>query len=177
MGLDHEVCQIYEFISDNYVKGDELFFFGFSRGSFTVRSVAGLVSDIGVLSSQHMPHFAEMWKAYRENTGGQPFRKTAWYQQNKGKLRLEDDVRIKVVGVWDTVGALVSMASKAVTEANNSVDQGIPNWPLVDLASKAGISFSKQYAFHNTNVSKSECIVHHRHNILCSECSHAYRLV
>jgi uncharacterized protein (DUF2235 family) len=175
VGLDHEVCQIYEFISNNYDKGDELFFFGFSRGSFTVRSVAGLVSDIGVLSSQHMPHFAEMWKAYRENTGGQPFRETAWYQQNKGKLRLEDDVRIKVVGVWDTVGALVCMASKAVTEANNSVNQGIPNWPLVNLASKAGIDFSKQYAFHNTNVSKSECIVHHQHNVLLR--SHAYRLV
>ncbi|OKP08902.1 hypothetical protein PENSUB_5508 [Penicillium subrubescens] len=106
-GLDNEVCQIYEFISNNYVKGDELFFFGFSRGAFTVRSVAGLVSDIGVLSSQHMSHFTEMWKAYRENTGGQPFRKTAWYQQNQGKLRLENEVRIKVVGVWDTVGALV----------------------------------------------------------------------
>lgn len=52
-----------------------------------------------------------MWKAYRENTGGQPFRKTTWYQQNQGKLRLEDDVRIKVVGVWDTVGALVRVDS------------------------------------------------------------------
>ncbi|KAJ6127665.1 hypothetical protein N7523_003277 [Penicillium sp. IBT 18751x] len=137
-GLENEVCQIYDFISNNYVKGDELFFFGFSRGSFTVRSVAGLVSDIGVLSSQHMSYFAEMWKAYRENTGGQPFQKTAWYQQNQGKLRLENDVRIKAVGVWDTVGAL-----------------GIPDWPLVDLASKAGINLSKQYAFHNTEVSKN----------------------
>ncbi|CEJ54670.1 hypothetical protein PMG11_00967 [Penicillium brasilianum] len=137
-GLDNEVCQIYEFISNNYVKGDELFFFGFSRGAFTVRSVAGLVSDIGVLSSQHMSHFAEMWKAYRENTGGQPFRETAWYQQNQGKLRLENDVRIKVVGVWDTVGAL-----------------GVPDWPLVNLASRVGINLSKQYAFHNTSVSKN----------------------
>ncbi|OKP07000.1 hypothetical protein PENSUB_6117 [Penicillium subrubescens] len=114
-GLDNEVCQIYEFISNNYVKGDELFFFGFSRGAFTVRSVAGLVSDIGVLSSQHMSHFTEMWKAYRENTGGQPFRKTAWYQQNQGKLRLENEVRIKVVGVWDTVGALVDNLSGMLT--------------------------------------------------------------
>jgi uncharacterized protein (DUF2235 family) len=105
------VCQIYEFISHNYVKGDELFFFGFSRGAFIVRSVTGLVSDIGVLSSQHMSHFAEMWKSYRENTGGESFRKTAWYQQNQDKLRLADDVRIKVVGVWDTVGALVRICS------------------------------------------------------------------
>lgn len=58
-----------------------------------------------------------MWKAYRENTGGQPFRETAWYQQNQGKLRLENDVRIKVVGVWDTVGALVRAGtSKAAND-------------------------------------------------------------
>jgi hypothetical protein len=33
--------------------------------------------------------------------------KTPWYQQNKDKLRLMDGIKIKVVGVWDTVGALV----------------------------------------------------------------------
>ncbi|KAJ5110387.1 hypothetical protein N7532_000922, partial [Penicillium argentinense] len=137
-GLDVDVCQIYDFISNNYEPGDELFFFGFSRGAFTVRSVAGLVADVGVLSAVHMSHFAEMWKAYRENTDGEPFKKTPWYQQNKDKLRLTDDLRIKVVGVWDTVGAL-----------------GIPEWPLVRFAAKAGIAINKQYAFHNTNLSKN----------------------
>jgi uncharacterized protein (DUF2235 family) len=100
------VCQIYDFISNNYEPGDELFFFGFSRGAFTVRSVAGLVCDVGVLSAVHMSRFAEMWKAYRANTSGEPFRKSAWYLDNKEALGLTD-VRIKVVGVWDTVGALV----------------------------------------------------------------------
>ncbi|GAM40357.1 hypothetical protein TCE0_038r12648 [Talaromyces pinophilus] len=137
-GLDVDVCQIYDFISNNYVPGDELFFFGFSRGAFTVRSVAGLVSDVGVLSAVHMSHFAEMWKAYRENTGGKSFTTTAWYKSNKDKLRLTGGVKIKVIGVWDTVGAL-----------------GIPEWPLVDLATKAGIPINKQYAFHNTNLSKN----------------------
>jgi uncharacterized protein (DUF2235 family) len=104
-GLDIDVCQICDFISNNYEPGDELFFFGFSRGAFTVRSVAGLICDVGVLSAVHMTHFAEMWKAYRANTGGEPFTNSAWYQDHKEKLQLE--VRIKVVGVWDTVGALV----------------------------------------------------------------------
>ncbi|KAJ5150871.1 uncharacterized protein N7482_010123 [Penicillium canariense] len=136
-GLDTQVCEIYEFVSDNYSPGDEIFFFGFSRGAFTVRSVVGLISDVGVLSSQHMSYFAEMWKAYRENTNGEPFSKTVWYQQHKDMLRLED-VRIKVVGVWDTVGSL-----------------GIPEWPLVNLASKVGIALNKKYEFHNTKVSKN----------------------
>jgi uncharacterized protein (DUF2235 family) len=106
LGLDVDVCQIYDFISNNYKPGDELFLFGFSRGAYTVRSVASLVCDVGVLSAVHMSHFAEMWKAYRENINGEPFRKSTWYLDNKEKLGLTD-VRIKVVGVWDTVGALV----------------------------------------------------------------------
>ncbi|KGO37688.1 protein of unknown function DUF2235 [Penicillium expansum] len=137
-GLDIEVCKIYDFISNNYEPGDELFFLGFSRGAFTVRSVAGLIGDIGVLRAVHMSHFAEMWKAYCENTDGQPFIKTPWYQQNKDKLRLTDDIRIKVVGVWDTVGAL-----------------GIPEWPFLGFATKLGIAMNKQYAFHNTKLSKN----------------------
>lgn len=103
------MCQIYDFIANNYEPGDELFFFGFSRGAFTVRSVAGLVCEIGVLSAVHMSRFAEMWTAYRANTGGEPFRNSTWYWDNKDELGLTD-ARVKVVGVWDTVGALVGDA-------------------------------------------------------------------
>ena len=106
MGLDGEVIEIYDFIANNYEPGDELFFFGFSRGAFTVRSVAGLVTDIGVLQSIKMSRFPEMWKAYSANTDGVPFRKSEWYLDNRDELRLTD-VTIKVVGVWDTVGELV----------------------------------------------------------------------
>lgn len=105
-GLDVDVCQIYDFISNNYEAGDELFFFGWSRGAFTVRSVAALVCEIGVLSAVNMSRFAEMWEAYRANTGGQPFRESKWYLDNKDELGLTN-VKVKVVGVWDTVGALV----------------------------------------------------------------------
>ncbi|KAL2194750.1 hypothetical protein P885DRAFT_62847 [Corynascus similis CBS 632.67] len=91
---------------------DELLFFGFSRGAFTVRSVTGLICDIGVLSAMHMSCFPEMWKEYRANTSGKSFRDSKWYQENKEKLSLTD-VKVKVIGVWDTVGAL-----------------GIPEWPV-----------------------------------------------
>ncbi|KAG8417324.1 hypothetical protein J3459_012417 [Metarhizium acridum] len=136
-GLDTEVLELYDFISNNYEPGDELFFFGFSRGAFTVRSAAGIVSDVGVFSPVNMPQFPEMWRAYRENRGGEPFRNSAWYRDNKEKLGLTE-VTIKVVGVWDTVGAL-----------------GIPKWPWVDLARRFGIPINQQYAFHNTRVSQN----------------------
>ena len=53
-----------------------------------------------------MAHFSDMWKAYRENKNGEHFRTSQWYQDNKTALGL-GDVQIKVIGVWDTVGALV----------------------------------------------------------------------
>lgn len=109
-GLDADVTQIYDFISNNYQPGDELFFFGYSRGAFTVRSVAGLVSNIGVLSSTNMSHFPEMWRAYRKNTDGRSFKESSWYRDNKARLCLKTP-RIKAIGVWETVGALVCMAT------------------------------------------------------------------
>ena len=65
---------MYDFISNNYERDDELFFFGFSCRAFTVRSVASLICDVGVLSAVHMSSFPEMWEAYRANIGGKPFR-------------------------------------------------------------------------------------------------------
>jgi uncharacterized protein (DUF2235 family) len=104
---------MYDFISNNYEPGDELFFFGFSRGAFTVRSVAGLVNDVGVLAPAEMSTFPDMWKAYRANTAGEPFRTSQWYMDNREDLGGLADVTIKVVGVWDTVGALVLTLSAA----------------------------------------------------------------
>ena len=158
MGLDHDICQIYEFISNNYETGDELFFFGFSRGAFTVRSVAGLVCDVGVLSAVGMSRFGEMWKAYRENTSGQSFRESTWYKDNETELGL-GKVKVKVVGVWDTVGAMVWNHAKLYDSEAGLADfwmQGVPEWPAVGWLQKVGVPVNKQYAFHNTKVSASE---------------------
>lgn len=48
-----------------------------------------------------------MWTAYRHNTDGVPFNKSEWYLNNHNELGLKP-VKVKVVGVWDTVGSLVS---------------------------------------------------------------------
>src|SRR5215472_8224502 len=38
-GLSRNVFDAYHFLIDNYEPGDELYFFGFSRGAFTARSL------------------------------------------------------------------------------------------------------------------------------------------
>src|SRR4051812_2972228 len=42
-GLDDHIFEAYRFLIANYEFGDELYFFGFSRGAFTARSIAGMI--------------------------------------------------------------------------------------------------------------------------------------
>jgi len=48
-GLDQVVIDAYEWLIDHYEEGDEIFIFGFSRGAYCARSLAGLVAKCGLL--------------------------------------------------------------------------------------------------------------------------------
>ena len=47
-GFALNVEQLYSFICANYVHGDRIFMFGFSRGAYTVRAVNGLIALMGI---------------------------------------------------------------------------------------------------------------------------------
>ncbi|MBW8903161.1 MAG: DUF2235 domain-containing protein, partial [Bradyrhizobium sp.] len=51
-GLDDNVLATYEFLVQNYSDGDDIYLFGFSRGAYTVRVLAGLIHKIGLISPQ-----------------------------------------------------------------------------------------------------------------------------
>jgi hypothetical protein len=48
-GIDDHVKKAYEWLVENYNAGDEIFIFGFSRGAFTARCLAGLISICGIV--------------------------------------------------------------------------------------------------------------------------------
>ena len=62
-GIDKNIMDCYRFIVQNYSLGDELYFFGFSRGAFTARSLAGMIGYLGILDHQHCHTDSEL-KAY-----------------------------------------------------------------------------------------------------------------
>ena len=101
-GLSRDVCDTYRFLVQNYEPGDELFFFGFSRGAFTARSTVGLVRNAGILRPEHVDRVSEAYALYRSRTNTKTprgreatlFRRSYSYEP-----------RIRFVGVWDTVGA------------------------------------------------------------------------
>ena len=119
-GLSENIRSGYSFLANNYSEGDEIFFFGFSRGAFTARSIAGLIDGVGLLTKDGLPYLAEVFRDWenRKNPTYQPANpdlpfpnKPSVSDPRYKKLLLKNhlsklDVVIKVVGVWDTVGSL-----------------------------------------------------------------------
>lgn len=64
-GIDKNILDIYKFIVWNYEPDDELFLFGFSRGAYTVRSLAGLIRNCGILKNHDLRLIEQAYKMYR----------------------------------------------------------------------------------------------------------------
>ncbi len=52
-GIDKNIMDCYRFLVHNYDNDDQLFFFGFSRGAYTARSLAGFIRNCGILKREH----------------------------------------------------------------------------------------------------------------------------
>jgi uncharacterized protein (DUF2235 family) len=99
-GLEQNVRDGYRFLASNWLPGDEIYLFGFSRGAFTARSLCGLIGVVGLLPRRDLDRLSEAWKLYRTPEGQRdPAACRALRSLRPG------DVRIKCLGVWDTVGA------------------------------------------------------------------------
>jgi len=103
-GLSHNVQDAYMFVVENYDDpGDEIFLFGFSRGAYTARSVAGLLRNAGLLKREYASKLDAAYELYRDRTDATHPRSVEAELFRKSFAR---EVRIKFIGVWDTVGAL-----------------------------------------------------------------------
>jgi uncharacterized protein (DUF2235 family) len=100
-GLDRNIEEVYRFLVLNYEPGDEVYFLGFSRGAYTVRSTAGLIRNARLLRREHIDRAPEALRLYRSPT--HPDDDAA--QQFRGDYAWPL-FRMKFLGVWDTVGAL-----------------------------------------------------------------------
>ena len=115
-GLSRNIREAYEFLALNYEDGDRIFLFGFSRGAFTVRSLAGMICRCGLLERDAVIRASRRKRecdvrqvlcAYRSEESPP---NGASDEQVRKTLRIDDlslrPVDIHFVGVWDTVDAV-----------------------------------------------------------------------
>jgi uncharacterized protein (DUF2235 family) len=127
-GLIDNVREAYRFLVFNYDPGDEIYVFGFSRGAFSARTFVGFLRHVGPLHRLHVGRIDEAVKLYQKRAAGDAgsdeamrrFRADysdkvcigdaddAWRCTNKpGYIKgSAPQLRLKYLGVWDTVGAL-----------------------------------------------------------------------
>jgi uncharacterized protein (DUF2235 family) len=142
-GLDQEVIQAYQWLSENYEPEDRLYIFGFSRGAFTARSLAGLISKCGLLKAGSPVSLSQLYDRYRKGEAVHTIRELA--NVARGELTFEEKwlleysmpIPIFFQGVYDTVGAL-----------------GVPfgNIPIVSRSDysflETDLRINETYAFH-----------------------------
>jgi uncharacterized protein (DUF2235 family) len=99
-GLFQKIKDGYTKIAHVYEQGDEIFVFGFSRGAFTARSLAGMIAVCGLPTANFDDNLVNAaFQAYRNKAQ----RAALLASLNNYSMF---NAPIKMIGVWDTVGAL-----------------------------------------------------------------------
>jgi uncharacterized protein (DUF2235 family) len=142
VGIDKNIMDCYRFIMHNYDPGDGLYFFGFSRGAYTVRSLAGFIRNCGVLRREHADRVPAAFRLYRQRSAssGPNAKRAVKFRRD---YAVADITKIEFVGVWDTVGSL---------------GIPVPFW---------GTLGEREFLFHDTEPSK--IIRHARHAVSIDE--------
>ncbi len=97
----------YRFLALNYEAGDEIFLFGFSRGAYTARSIAGMIGTIGLLTRRALV-LGFLHEALERYKSRPEIPKDSAYQTSQAfrEACCHQDAPITFLGVYDTVGAL-----------------------------------------------------------------------
>lgn len=153
-GLLDKIEAAYRFLIFNFEPGDEVFIFGFSRGAYTARSLAGLIRKCGIVPRSQAKSIREIFSFYKDadtkpDSDEAQRRRMLWspgivLKESDRQWRLDHGDNAEVVaaakpliirylGVWDTVGAL-----------------GVPQHLLVN-----SLFPTDKYQFHDTELSST----------------------
>ncbi len=154
-GLTDIIEEVYRNLVFAYEPGDEIYIFGFSRGGFAARSLAGLIRSCGIPPRRHLARIPEAMARYisrdetthPEDPSSYEFRAdfapdtaTSEGEFNWRRKRGDGAIRLTLayLGIWDTVSAL-----------------GLPHF--VPMAER----FNAQYRFHDAKLSSSVMAARH----------------
>jgi len=102
-GIEENIIALYRNILYNYALGDEIYLFGFSRGAFTARSLAGFMKFAGLLEKDDDYFVPDLYACYESGCGPGT---SQWQKANRRIQGTRPCPEIKMIGVWDTVGSL-----------------------------------------------------------------------
>src|SRR5262245_11906275 len=109
-GLNWKVEEAYSYLMEYWEPGDNVFLFGFSRGAYTVRVLAGLLHSLGLLprgNQNLVPYVMRLFKAVRADSDY--WRLCNAFRETFARPVPDVDRRhfkVHFLGVWDTVSSV-----------------------------------------------------------------------
>ncbi|KAJ8521312.1 hypothetical protein ONZ45_g1992 [Pleurotus djamor] len=137
--FENIVHAAYKWLSENYQPGDRIFLFGFSRGAYQARVIAGMIEKVGLLhkgNDRQIPFAYELYSSVMESTQrkesgdkatgstdagttskaeAQRLKQEKLCRQFKNSL-CHENVKVHFVGAWDTVSSIGVLRGKSLPE-------------------------------------------------------------
>lgn len=110
-GIGHRVRLAYQYLATNYRDGDEIYLFGFSRGSYSARILASMLHYAG-LPGHQLPDVQlidmtdRIYDAFKGSLTGAQRQTNVLKTLADNKLPSLKHVDVTFMGLWDTVEAL-----------------------------------------------------------------------
>ena len=105
LSVRDNVLKAYAFLMQNWRDGDVVWLFGFSRGAYTVRALAGMLDWFGLVRAEHANVLPYLWNVYSDECGeigafDKRMRVAGGIRKTMGRA-----VRVHFLGAWDTVSS------------------------------------------------------------------------
>jgi uncharacterized protein (DUF2235 family) len=134
-GIDQNVKEAYRFLVTHYDKGkrgadrDRIYIFGFSRGAYTARVLAGFLNCLGLIGRDNLNLLDYAFRAYKSVSEEGDEGAADWAELNLyDRMLLPDHPPIRCLGLFDTVAFIIEwgrwgprLRHHAATSVNPSV--------------------------------------------------------
>lgn len=125
--LERVILAAYRWISENYQDGDRIYLFGFSRGAYQARAIAGMIHRVGLIlpgNNEQIPFAFELYSKIDEKLSGRKKsrRKHAMANELAETFKstfCRSHVHIHFIGVWDTVSSVGVVRGKTLPSTTN----------------------------------------------------------
>ncbi|KAF8325512.1 hypothetical protein F5887DRAFT_248465 [Amanita rubescens] len=113
LNLNDHIKNGYTFVVQNYRPGDKICLFGFSRGAYTARAIAGMIYKVGLLPKERVQQVDFAFDTYM-TTGHEGYKLSRAFKKS-----FASHVGIEFVGVWDTVSSVGIVPKTHPCTSNN----------------------------------------------------------
>ncbi|KIJ60921.1 hypothetical protein HYDPIDRAFT_97688 [Hydnomerulius pinastri MD-312] len=137
--LERGISDAYRWLSDNYRDGDKIFLFGFSRGAYQVRALAGMIREArssfqNALLTLNIDSMMQVGLILPGNTVQIPYAYQVYQAINSGTETSRElarhfkitcsrpNVMVHFIGVWDTVSSVGFIRGKTLPSTTGSID-------------------------------------------------------